>query len=82
MATMTIRNIPDDVYRLLKVRAALNDRSAEAEVRAMIQSATSSEGGIDEGEALLAIGRQVGLTDAEHALFARDKSAPRKTSLP
>jgi plasmid stability protein len=82
MATMTIRNIPDDVYRAIRVRAALNDRSAEAEVRALLLSATTANGSLDVGEALLALGQRVGLTDEEHALFERDKSLPREIELP
>ena len=36
MGSMSIRNIPDDAYDALKIRAHKNGRSAEAEVRAMI----------------------------------------------
>ncbi len=34
MATLTIRNLSDEVHRSLRVRAALHGRSTEAEVRA------------------------------------------------
>ncbi len=81
MATMTIRNIPDDVYRAIKVRAALNDRSAEAEVRAVLEELVQPLNGADLAKALLALGQQVGLTDEEHALFERDKSLPREIDL-
>ena len=33
MAILTIRNVPDDVHRALRVRAARHGRSTEAEVR-------------------------------------------------
>lgn len=36
MATITVRNLDDDVQRLLKQRAAANDRSMEAEVREIL----------------------------------------------
>ncbi|MDU0479601.1 hypothetical protein QVA66_10155 [Staphylococcus chromogenes] len=36
MATLTIRNLDPHVHQLLKVRAAENSRSVEAEVRALI----------------------------------------------
>jgi plasmid stability protein len=36
MATITIRNLDDKVKRKLQVRAALNGRSMEAEVRAFL----------------------------------------------
>ena len=82
MATMTIRNIPDDVYRAIRVRAALNDRSAEAEVRAVLEELVEPMSGTDFAQALLEFGRQVGLTDEEHALFERDKSPAREIALP
>lgn len=37
MATLTIRNLDDDLHRLLRVRAAENGRSMEAEVRALLE---------------------------------------------
>lgn len=36
MATITVRNLDPEVQRLLKVRAAANDRSMEAEARAIL----------------------------------------------
>lgn len=36
MATLTVRNLDDEVQRLLKQRAAANDRSMEAEVREIL----------------------------------------------
>ncbi len=36
MATLTIRNLPDDVRDALRVRAAKHGRSMEAEVREML----------------------------------------------
>jgi plasmid stability protein len=37
MKTITIRNVPDEAYRALRVRAAQNGRSMEAELRALIE---------------------------------------------
>ena len=39
MATLTIRNVPDEVIRALKARAASNNRSMAAEVRDILQRA-------------------------------------------
>lgn len=78
MSTMTIRNIPDDVYRATKVRAALNNRSAEAEVRAVLEELVQPLNGPDLAKALLALGQQVGLTDDDLQYFKRDKSPPRE----
>ena len=38
MATLTIRNLPDDVRDKLRVRAAQNGRSMEAEARDVLAS--------------------------------------------
>lgn len=39
MATLTIRNLPDEVHHRLRIRAALNERSMEAEARALLDEA-------------------------------------------
>lgn len=43
MATLTIRNLPDDVHARLRVRAAKAGRSMEAEARAILNSACPDE---------------------------------------
>lgn len=43
MATITVRDLDDDVQRRLKRRAARNDRSMEAEVRAILSAAVREE---------------------------------------
>ena len=46
MGNMSIRNIPEEAYNALKIQAAKNGRSTEAEVRAMIEEvAVSSRSG-------------------------------------
>ena len=44
MATITVRDLPDDVQRRLKLRAAANDRSMEAEARAILSAAVAERG--------------------------------------
>ena len=39
MATLNIRNLPDEVHRELRQRAARHNRSMEAEARAILRSA-------------------------------------------
>jgi antitoxin FitA len=39
MAAVTVRNLPDDLHRALKDRAARNIRSPEAEMRAILEDA-------------------------------------------
>lgn len=41
MAMLTVRNLPDEIHRALRVKAALNGRSMEAEVRAILASAVA-----------------------------------------
>ena len=42
MATITVRNLDDDVQRRLKMRAAGNNRSMEAEARAILSDAVAA----------------------------------------
>jgi plasmid stability protein len=74
MAILTVRNLPDEVHRALRVRAALHGRSTEAEVRAILEEAVRPEGRIRLGSLLAAIGRRAELTDEELAAFERDKT--------
>ena len=79
MAMLTVRNLPDEVHRALRVRAAHHGRSTEAEVRDILESAVKPEGRIKLGSLLADAGRQARLTDEEFAVFeqVRDK-APAK----
>ncbi len=71
MAVLTVRNLPEKVHRALKVRAARHGRSTEAEVRAILADAVKPAQPM--GDALAAIGRRAGLTDADLA-FPRDRT--------
>lgn len=42
MKTSSIRNVPDEDYRALRVRAAQNGRSMEAELRVLIEQARAA----------------------------------------
>ena len=37
MAMLTVRNLPDEVHKALRIRAAYNGRSMEAEVRKILE---------------------------------------------
>jgi len=69
MAMLSIRNLPDDVHHALRVRAAHNKRSTEAEVRAILTVAVKPEPSIRMGDALAALGRKLGLTNEDFAVF-------------
>jgi plasmid stability protein len=72
MASITIRNVPDEVHRAIRVRAAMNGRSAEAEVRDILERAAKPEGRVKLGSLLARIGREVGGFDLT---IERDKTA-------
>ena len=76
MPMLTVHNLPDEVHRALRVRAALRGRSAEAEVRAILEEAVLPEGRVGLGSLLTAVGRRAGLTDDESAGFAQRDTAP------
>lgn len=79
MAMITVRNLPDEVHRALRVRAARHGRSTEAEVREILSNAVRPRDRLRMGDALAALGRRIGLTDAElNALEgARDRTPAR-----
>lgn len=69
MAMLTVRNLPDDVHRALRLRAALHGRSTEAEVRDILAIAVKPESRLRLGDALAALGSKIGLTNADFEAF-------------
>ena len=55
MASITIRNVPDEVHRALRVRAARHGRSAEAELRDILEMAARPAGRLKLGSLLTSI---------------------------
>ena len=82
MAMLTVRNIPDEVHRALRMRAARQGRSMEAEVRAILESAVSPAGRVKLGSLLADLGQQARLSDEEFAVFetVRDVTPARPVS--
>ena len=82
MAMLTVRNLPDEVHRALRIRAATHGRSTEAEVRAILANAVKPEGRMKLGSLLAEIGRRARLTDDEAAVFEqmREKTPARPVS--
>lgn len=62
MASIVVRNIPDQAMKSIKARAKANDRSTEAEVREILVAAAALAEGKRRkaGTELAAIGRLVG----------------------
>ncbi len=82
MPILTVRNLPEEVHRALRVRAALHGRSTEAEVRAILEEAVKPEGRVKLGSLLADIGRQAKLTDEDFAVFEqRDKTPAQPISI-
>jgi antitoxin FitA len=65
VAMLTVRNLPDDVHRALRVQAALHGRSTEAEVREILSSAVKPDSRIRLGDALATLGRKSGLANED-----------------
>lgn len=81
MAILTVRNLPEEVRRALRLRAAQHGRSTEAEVRALLEEAVKPQGRLKLGSLLADIGHKMRLTDEELALInQRDQSLPRPMS--
>ncbi|MDE1475212.1 FitA-like ribbon-helix-helix domain-containing protein [Xenorhabdus bovienii] len=82
MAMMTVRNIPDEVHRALRMRATLHGRSTEAEVRAILEESVKADGRIKLGSMLAEIGRQAKLSDEEFTVIeqVRDKTPAKPVS--
>ncbi|WP_029528564.1 FitA-like ribbon-helix-helix domain-containing protein [Polaromonas glacialis] len=71
MAMLTVRNLPDEVHRALRMQAALHGRSTEAEVREILAIAVKPEARVRLGEALAALSRDIGLTNEDFEVFER-----------
>lgn len=82
MAMLTVRNLPDEVHRALRVRAAQRGNSMEAEVRDILETTLNPQGRVKLGTLLAGMGRKAQLTDAEFAEFdqARSKAPARAVS--
>ena len=71
MSSITVRNLPEETHRALRVRAALAGRSTEAEVRAILENVARPQGRVKLGSLLAEIGQQAGGFNLE---IERDKS--------
>lgn len=56
MTAITVRNVPIETHRALRVRAAQNGRSTEAEIRAILDEAVRPKNRIKIGSELAAFG--------------------------
>jgi len=80
MRAVTIRNVPEEVHRAIRVRAAQNGRTLQAEMREILTTAVKPEGRVKLGDLLAGIGHKVQLTDEEMVVFDCDHSPARAAS--
>jgi plasmid stability protein len=82
MAAVTIRNLPEETHRALKVRAAQHNRSTEAEMRAILEDAVRPAGRLQMGTLLADMSRKIGLTNADVEALnqTRDKTPAEPVS--
>ena len=75
MAVLTVRNLPEETRRALRVRAAAHGRSTEAEVRAILEDVVRPAERVRIGSELAALGRRHGGIDLD---IRRDPSGTEK----
>lgn len=63
MKTITVKNLPDEIYRALEVRATRHGHSIEAEVHVILENTVLPAGRIKIGSALAAFGSRHGGID-------------------
>ena len=58
MSVVTVRNLPEETHRALKLRAARNGRSAEAEIRQILEDQVRPKTRVKLGSELAAFGKR------------------------
>lgn len=58
MAAVTIRNLPEQTHRALRLRAAQHGRSTEAEIRSILEEAVRPKDQVRIGSELATFGRR------------------------
>ena len=80
MATLTVRNLPEEVHRALRVRAAMHGRSTEAEVRDILEATVRPPDRLRMGTALAELGHRAGLASGD--LSAIERRRDKKPAAP
>ena len=58
MSVVTVRNLPEETHRALKLRAARNGRSTEAEIRQILEDQVRPKTRVKLGSELAAFGKR------------------------
>jgi plasmid stability protein len=80
MPAVTIRNLSPETHRALKLRAAKHGRSAEAEMRTILEAAVRPADRVRLGSALVDMSRRIGVTNAD--VEAIEQTQERKPAEP
>ncbi len=78
MASLTIRNLPEETHRALRIRAAQHRRSTEAEVRAILEETVRPAQRLKLGSEIHRIAQEVGGMDDLQITRQRSKIAGAK----
>ena len=73
MAVVTVRNLPAETHRALRVRAAQHGRSTEAEIREILEEVVRPAKRVKIGSELAAFGQRLEGLDLD---IARDPAPP------
>lgn len=65
MPVVTVRNLPEETHRALKLRAAQHGRSTEAEIREILEEAVRPVSRLKIGSELAAFGQRFGGLDLD-----------------
>ena len=74
-SSITVRNLPEETHRALRVRAAMAGRSTEAEVRAFLKSVARPECRIKLGSLLAEIVHQAANVGSERRAPVQSRAA-------
>lgn len=75
MSAVTVRNLPEETHRALKLRAIRHGRSTEAEIRYILENAVRPKMGL--GSLLASFANEIGGVDLD---VQRDKTPTRPVS--
>jgi plasmid stability protein len=65
MSVITVRNLPEEVHRVLALRAARHGHSTEAEIREILEEAVLPGSRVKIGSELAAFGQHFGNLDLD-----------------
>lgn len=65
MPVVTVRNLPEETHRALKLRAAQHGRSTEAEIREILEDTVRPKARVKIGSELAAFGQRCGGLDLD-----------------